>query len=674
MAINGIVNTPGEESAAEEALENKGSGLASWVLTKMNQWETNRDTNHSKRWAQYERLWRGIWSESDKQRSSERSKLISPALAQAIESLTAEIEEAIFSTGRFFDVDADTRDEDKQAMAVLRDMLYNDMMSADIKSSISEIVLNGAIYGTGIGKIIVDTVQNKYIVAKPVNGLPEVTEAGSTGTEEVVIRLVSVSPKEFVIDTSAKNLVDALGMGHITVTPMHIIEQRIRDGIYNDVTVSAYDSSEELDDDLSGTTLDGAKIYEYHGLVPLDKLSKEILGEDFDDIMDLEDDEAFETEDELAEAIVTVTSGGELLRAIANPNTLQDRNFVAFQFDTLPNRFWGRGVAEKGFNAQMALDSELRSRQDGMALAIHPMMAVDALAMPRGADLKVRPGRTILTNGDPSTVLKPLSFGNLGTDTFSQSADLERQISKATGALDDAAVNANGAKTGAMGMAISGAIKRSKRTLANVERSLITPVVHKFAWRYMQFAPEKYQTIENPTFTVQTSQGIMAKEWEVTQLGNMLKTVSPESPAYWMLLKGIFQNSSIKNREDFDQIIAGQLEASMNPQPSPVEVANMQAQQAKMKIDMARARAELLRIELEAQKLESGNLKTHTEAMLNVAKAEAQEAGTQIQKYSAVLGRIQAGLDVNMKKKQAMNEAEAKLQAQQAAQQPPMME
>ena len=659
MAILDIVNTPGEPSAFEEAEENKGSGLGSHVLALMNTWEDNRDTNYAKRWGQYERLWRGLWSSTDQQRKSERSKLISPALAQAIESIVAEIEEAIFSTGRFFDLDADTRDEDKESMTQLRDLLYNDMLTADVKSSISEIVLNGAIYGTGIGKIIIDTIQNKYITPKPVNGLSEVVETGATGEEEVVIRLVSVSPKEFVIEPAAKNLVDALGMGHITIVPVHIIEKRIRDGIYNEATVSAYTGSlngGEGDDELTGHADSGAKIYEYHGLVPVDMLSKEILGDDFETITE---DDIFEDEEETTEAIVTITDGGEVLRAVSNPNTLGDRNFLAFQFDTIPNRFWGRGAAEKGFNAQMALDSELRARQDGMALAIHPMMAVDANQMPRGADLRVRPGRSILTNGDPSTILKPLNFGNLGTDTFTQSADLERQVSKATGALDDQQLNANGAKTGAMGMAISGAIKRSQRTLANVERNLITPMVHKFAWRYMQYAPDKYPIVEKPRFNVTTSQGIMAKEWEVTQLGNMLKTVTPSSPAYWMLLKGVFQNSSIKNREEFDEVISGQLQAALNPQPSPVEMANMQAQQAKIKIDMARARAELLRIEMEAQKLETGNLKTYTEAMLNVAKAEAEEAGTNISQYNAILGRIQAGFDIDLKKKDSLVQQQA---------------
>lgn len=647
-----------EPDKMEEDDDVRRGELGSWCLSKLTQWEDTRDMAHAKRWNQYERLIRGIWSASDKTRQSERSRYISPALGQAIESTVAEIEEAIFSTGRFFEVDADARQEDREIMVALRDMLYNDMLQADVESAISEIVLNGAIYGTGIGKIIVEVTKNKYITTKPVNGLSEVLEVAPTGEEEVVVRLVPVSPKEFCIDGSARNLTDALGMGHITIVPLHIIEQRQRDGIYNDVDVSPHTGEEEAS---SGDSLsyedNGAKVYEYHGLVPLKLLTEEILGEDFEGI-----DEDID-EEELVEAIVTMTEGGDVLRAITNPNTLQDRNFIAFQFETLPAKFWGRGVAEKGYNPQMALDAEERARIDGMALAIHPMLAVDAGAMPRGTDTSVRAGKTIFTSGKPSDIVMPMNFGTLGTDTFRQSGELERQLVKATGAFDDNSQNISGAKTGAMGMAISGVIKRSKRTLKNVERSLITPMVHKFAWRYMQFAPEKYPLVEKPMFKVVTSNGIIAKEWETTQQANMIKTTTPDNPAYWMLMKGIYQNSSIKNKEQFETLIDAQIEKTMNPQPDPVQQANLEAQQAKIKIDMARARAELLRIEMDAQKLGDERFKLETEAILNIARAESEEAGRNMAEYTAILNRIKAQTEIGIKRREQEKMAQAQAQA-----------
>ena len=50
----------------------------------------------------------------------------------------------------------------------------------------------------------------------------------------------------------------------------------------------------------------------------------------------------------------------EPLKAEANPYMMGDRPVVAFPWDIVPGRFWGRGVCEKGYNSQKALDTELR--------------------------------------------------------------------------------------------------------------------------------------------------------------------------------------------------------------------------------------------------------------------------------------------------------------------------
>ena len=85
---------------------------------------------------------------------------------------------------------------------------------------------------------------------------------------------------------------------------------------------------------------------------------------------------------------------------------MQDRPVVAFPWDVVPGRFWGRGVCEKGYNSQKALDTELRARIDALSLTIHPMMAIDATRLPRGAKPEIRPGKMILTSGDPREVLR----------------------------------------------------------------------------------------------------------------------------------------------------------------------------------------------------------------------------------------------------------------------------
>ena len=78
------------------------------------------------------------------------------------------------------------------------------------------------------------------------------------------------------------------------------------------------------------------------------------------------------------------------------------------------------------------------------------------------------------------------------------------------------------------------------------------------------------------------------------------------------------------------------------PQPSPLEQAQLQEMQAKMqerqlslKIEQTRAETERLRVMIEAQKADSQEAKDLSAAMLNVAKAEAEETGTQLNFYQA---------------------------------------
>ena len=180
------------------------------------------------------------------------------------------------------------------------------------------------------------------------------------------------------------------------------------------------------------------------------------------------------------------------MKAEANPYMMQDRPIVAFPWDVVPSRFWGRGVCEKGYNSQKALDAELRARIDALSLTTHPMLAVDATRMPRGAKPEVRPGKMILTSGDPREILQPFNFGQVSQITFAQASALQQMVQQATGAVDSAGIagSINGEATASgISMSLGAIIKRHKRTLINFQQAFLIPFVKKAAYRYMQFDP-----------------------------------------------------------------------------------------------------------------------------------------------------------------------------------------
>jgi len=146
------------------------SSLAAWVSDRVDQWEAHRNQNYEKKWDEYYRLWRGIWASEDKTRSSERSKLVAPALQQAIEAAVAELSEATFGNDQWFDIRDDIADEDPTDIAFVRNMLKEDLERGGAKTAINEILLNGAIYGTGIGKIITEETTEVTPAEQPVEG------------------------------------------------------------------------------------------------------------------------------------------------------------------------------------------------------------------------------------------------------------------------------------------------------------------------------------------------------------------------------------------------------------------------------------------------------------------------------------------------------------------------
>jgi hypothetical protein len=667
-----------EESEVDErSTIDPYTSLSSWVIGRVREWRDYRQTNTTvgQRWDEYYRLWRGIYHDKDKTRKSERSRLIVPALQQAIEAAVAELEEATFGRGRWFDVADDVADDQKEDMTIFRNLLLEDLNQSGIPAAMSEVFLNGAIYGTGIAKVVVEEEDERVLEAQPIPGLSSIQEFASEPRKVVKVKLVPISPREFVIDPNARSVEEALGCAHETYVPEHIITDKQQSGIYRDVGIGS------LPDEYDFTKATGetrpipnerVKIVEYHGKVPRKYLNPAIEeGEEEEVPINLDQmGEGVSSSDhdrDLVEAIVTIANDGAVLRAVENPFTMKDRSIIAYQHDTVPDRFWGRGVAEKGYNPQKALDAELRGRIDAMALAIHPMMAMDATRLPRGGDLSVAPGKTILTNGDPRTVLMPFNFGQVGTNTFAESGELERMVQMATGSMDSAApvgVSPRNTTSSGMSMILSGAIKRSKRTMANIERMFTSKLIDKAAWRYMQFDPEKYP-VRDFKFVAHSTLGIMAREYEQSQLTQLLNTVPPNSPGYWILIRSIYENSSISNREEMIKIIEQMLQQTLNPpEPTPTIEEQLKAQEMQMKqqaemqriqVEFIRANAEVARVQTEALKIPNDNAKKEAETMLALAKAEAEELGSQLNQYKAMADAMQAQSagEVNAARQQA---------------------
>lgn len=612
------INDPQAANIGASGAQDSAS-LLTYILDKVRPARESRNNTWKPLWDAYERTYRGQWNESERVRTNERSKLIAPALAQAIDSTAAAIEDAIFQREFWFDVHDDYMDENPADISDVRGKLTEDLNLARAPEAISQCIMNACMLGNGIGKLNVKRITETVINE---NDEPE-------DKVRPLVELVPIHPWEFVIDTNARDIDNAFFVAHEPTVPKQTIVAKYKKdpGGYSNPSeghtspggTPVVDPSESHSDD-NGACF----ITEYYGLVPLKYFTPEQQEEVLESKMAIVSG--------MIEAIVTIANESVLLKAIPSPYQHRDRPIVGYAHEQLPGRFWGRSVSEKGWNAQKALDAELRARMDALALLTSPMMGVDVTRLPRNADMEVRPGKTWFTRGRPSEVLEPVILGNLNPSTFNQSAEMERMVTIGTGAMDSAVPldqNRRNETASGISMMQSGSMKRLRRTMWNLERQFLNPFLKKTIWRYQQFYPLRYS--KDMQFCVKGTQGIVAREWEMAQLTALLSVLPQESPAHGILVRGVIEMSGAPKR---DQLLAALDKAA---QPDPEQQKQQQAMQAlQMKM------AELGAAELEGKVAELAAKVQKLQAETNHIniKADLEDDLVEIQAANAATGMM----------------------------------
>lgn len=611
--------------------------LVGWVYNKVNTWEDVRNRGYQRLWGEYWRMWRGKWSEVDMNRLSERSRLVAPALSQAIEMTVSEIEEAIFSKSDWIEVADDLTD---QLATKMKDQLIDDLDLVNARDQIIEAIMNGAIFGTIIAKINVYVGEDKKMSRDGTT-----FELKAKGTDRVFVTIESIRPDQFIPDPVGQTIQDMLGCAQRIQRTMHYCLERIAQGVYRKDALSQLvstrrlkNSDVDLEDPMSINTAyesEQMDIIEYHGKVPqrmllqvtgAEKALKDVLDEDgYPKPTDL-----YSGDGPLVEAIVTIANSGVLLRAMPNPFVMQDRSIVAAQFEKVPGRFWGRGIAEKGYNPQKALDSELRARIDALGFINAPMLAIDAGRMPKGFRFEVKPGKVWTTQGPPAEVLVPVKIGDYSTLTFEQTQEMERMVQMGTGAFDTATALKNQSQSGsnsssANSMLMGAFVKRAKRSIANIDRNFLSPLINKVKWRYMQFDPMRYPA--DYELKIITTMGIVAREVEASQMTQLIGMMPQEfHQVQLMLIEGIVDSTSLTNKE----AIMTAIQAVTNPSPAAqkqaaqTQAAAQQLQQEMQHSMLQKTMLENQKLVAEIKKLLGQTSEIEHEAAANVARIQQQ--------------------------------------------------
>lgn len=582
--------------------------LTDFITSHCDKWRDWRDANYLPAYLEYERIFRGTWASEDKTRESERSRIVTPATQQAVETRHAEIMEAIFGQGDFFDIEDNIQDVNGVAIDVelIKAQLAEDFKKDKIRKAIDQIELMAEIYGTGIGEIIVKT-ETEYVPStRAIPNQPGQAAIGVMERDRISVKINPINPKNFLFDPNGTTVDDCMGVAIEKYVSIHKIVQGIEKGIYRkvDIGTASEDTDLEPTQEISQYQDEKVLLLTYYGLVPREYLNN--LKENKDIVELFPENSAAEDYTDMVEAIVVIANDGMLLKAEENPYMMKDRPVLSYQDDTVPNRLLGRGTVEKAFNMQKAIDAQTRSHLDSLALSTSPMIAMDATRLPRGMKFEVKPGKAILTNGTPSEILYPFKFGQTDPNNLATAKDFERMLLQATGTLDSNGMISQASRDGGgMSMAVASIIKKYKRTLVNFQEDFLIPFIKKAAFRFMQFDPERYPSVDM-NFVPTATLGIIAREYEQQQFIGLLQTLGADTPVLPILLKGIIGNSSLSNRME----LIAKLDEMMQPNPEQQQMQQMQQQlalqaaQAQIAVNTTQAeqnRAEATKLSVEAQ-------------------------------------------------------------------------
>ncbi len=590
--------------------------LVTGIVSKCEDWSQARDNDHKSDWEYAWRIWYGQHSEKDKERQSERSKYISPDTQSAIEAAGAEIEEALFGRESWVDM----------GEANLTTVVSDDM--ADQTGNFSEAILLGAIYGTGIIKSVI--------------------KGSSLHPKQTV---VAIDAPSFILEPGAMNVDEAYGCAHEVLISRHLIDQGIADGIYRNVTLEPWADTIPSPDPTKSrlhVDTDEIHIYEWHGLAPARDVKRWARNRQVPEGIG---------DDKLVEAIITIANKAEVLRAEYNPGA---RALAAFQFERNPKNFWGRGIPHRTKWPQRGIDTEMRARQDSLAFSTFPMTLASAQAVPRNADFSIRPGRMFVVNsgGPVRDAMEVLKFPPPDPQTYAHTGELSKKLEVASGqmmngvSLGEGDISRTG--SGVASMFMGSQIRRISRTIRNIEDQMMVPFLRGYVERMARINPNKYQMPpDGAKIKVLSGLGIMAREFEVTQLTQVLAMI-PDGPVKLLLARVILENSPMIEKAQVMSLVNFSIEQELTQKEEPptpadeVAVARLefehQSLQANTQIKMAEIQQrdkeammmherELVRIATEQDRIESDAVERDSKALLNIAKAEGEEVGRQLELY-----------------------------------------
>lgn len=602
-------------------------------------------------WEALEAAYRKQYRSQDTTRSSERSTYISHVTQQVVDDNTAELTDVAFGTGRFFDVQDNLGDEDPFDTERLAVYLDEAIRGTENQEGVERTLHLGELYGTAVAEIVVSK-RSKYVPTTQGN------QFGVKEESEHYLTTKAWHPKYFRFSPGATSLHECTWVGLETPMPNAYYEARVKSQQFLDVYPNGIgdylpDQSSRPDIFRYSHIPNQWLMLRWYGMLPKRLVNSK------------------STSDDLVCAYVIVANREAVVYSGPNPFMTQDVPLFVYRPTPIAGTMWGLGSAEKVFHQQRAADRHFRTHEDALAYTAYPVTGMDSTRMPKGLNLKIKPGTNLLFAGRPSEIMERMDFGQPQTTSL-ETAQRILDWSKDTGGVAGVSsmlATAADAKAGSMALAMGPIIKKIKGRLRNLTANFLVPYIRGMAYRYMQFCPEKFPS-RDISFKVVGVLGMAEREFEQSRWLNAMQTLGPESPLVPMVMATIMREGNLKGRETIAKMMETMaMELQQQKTEGPQE---MMAKELDLRVKSASAskdEAEAVRMQAEAYKAKMEAEATPLLIQADIMKAMVTNSSAQIpddvewrQRYDAtklILEEMKIG---EMAKDRESNERIAQMQ------------
>lgn len=192
--------------------------------------------------------------------------------------------------------------------------------------------------------------------------------------------------------------------------------------------------------------------------------------------------------------------GGNVIKAVINPDPLNRRPYYADGFSRIPGAFWHNSLYDVVRDCVDMCNSAARALANNLGISSGPQVAVNVDRLPAGEDItEMYPWKIWQVTNDPmGSSAAPINFFQPSSNAaelmgvyerFSQIADEVSGIPKYMAGMAGGEGGAGRTASG-MSMMITNASKMVKQLLASLDQYVIAPMVERQYQHLMMYRPE----------------------------------------------------------------------------------------------------------------------------------------------------------------------------------------